>query len=251
MKLHGLESTDADIQAAIHEYVETIRKTKHHRLHKVLELVEGSGNHILDYGCGWGNNAVMLRDAGNYVQGIDLSRNEIDICRLVWGESDGLSFEHMAITDLADGIFDYVISTEVLEHVHNPGTYLSEINRVLKSEGRLVITTPNIVNPPEVLSALSGRMESNLIRLSKEILQHYRKVNHHIHAWNPVHFVRLVSSVGFEVERYIPEGRIPFRLPVLRQRVYLNFGNNRLLNFSYRMIFRLRKVRDVRIGIYD
>jgi ubiquinone/menaquinone biosynthesis C-methylase UbiE len=41
--------------------------------------------------------------------------------------------------------FDYITSVEVIEHVdkHNAGLMLDEIKRVLKDDGRIVITTPN------------------------------------------------------------------------------------------------------------
>jgi len=41
-----------------------------------------------------------------------------------------------------DKDFDSVISNEVLEHIFNPDVFLSEINRVLKDEGILLITVP-------------------------------------------------------------------------------------------------------------
>lgn len=37
------------------------------------------------------------------------------------------------------GVFDYVVAIETLEHLHGPGQVLSEIYRVLKKKGRLVI----------------------------------------------------------------------------------------------------------------
>lgn len=42
--------------------------------------------------------------------------------------------------------FDLVISVEGIEHLENQYQFASEINRVLKTQGHAVITTPNIVN---------------------------------------------------------------------------------------------------------
>jgi SAM-dependent methyltransferase len=39
------------------------------------------------------------------------------------------------------GTFDLVLSTQVLEHVHNPALYLSECSRVLRSAGTLALST--------------------------------------------------------------------------------------------------------------
>lgn len=41
-----------------------------------------------------------------------------------------------------DGVFDHVICNQVLEHVFEPRQFLSEINRVLRPGGSLLITVP-------------------------------------------------------------------------------------------------------------
>ena len=40
------------------------------------------------------------------------------------------------------GFFDVVIATEIIEHLDQPQKLLAEANRVLKSGGRLILTTP-------------------------------------------------------------------------------------------------------------
>lgn len=42
-----------------------------------------------------------------------------------------------------ENMFDCVISGEVLEHLENPSKFLKEIKRILKNNGKLIITTPN------------------------------------------------------------------------------------------------------------
>jgi SAM-dependent methyltransferase len=43
-----------------------------------------------------------------------------------------------------DGIFDLIVSTQVLEHVHDVHQYLIEANRLLKKNGRLLLTTHGV-----------------------------------------------------------------------------------------------------------
>lgn len=45
---------------------------------------------------------------------------------------------------VADGTFDGVLSTQVLEHVIDPGKYLGEAMRVIRPGGRLVLTTHGV-----------------------------------------------------------------------------------------------------------
>lgn len=42
----------------------------------------------------------------------------------------------------SDEEFDSVVTNQVLEHVFEPGSFLSEINRVLKKKGTLLLTVP-------------------------------------------------------------------------------------------------------------
>jgi SAM-dependent methyltransferase len=48
----------------------------------------------------------------------------------------------LAQIPVADGRFDHVVLTQVLEHLPEPGTVLAELHRVLKPGGRLWLTAP-------------------------------------------------------------------------------------------------------------
>lgn len=53
--------------------------------------------------------------------------------------------------DLPDKKADLVVMTEVLEHLKNPQQAISEVHRILKSSGKLILTTPMVWpahNPP-------------------------------------------------------------------------------------------------------
>ena len=53
-----------------------------------------------------------------------------------------------------DGFFDIVICTEGIEHLENPWHVIREINRVLKIEGALFLSTPNVLSIKSRLSYL-------------------------------------------------------------------------------------------------
>ena len=44
---------------------------------------------------------------------------------------------------IPDNRFDFVITFQVIEHIEDDNAFVSEIHRVLKPEGKLIITTPN------------------------------------------------------------------------------------------------------------
>ena len=44
-----------------------------------------------------------------------------------------------------DETFDYVVSFQVIEHIKNDKLFVKEISRVLKKNGKFIVTTPNIL----------------------------------------------------------------------------------------------------------
>jgi ubiquinone/menaquinone biosynthesis C-methylase UbiE len=108
------------------------------------------GSRVLDAGCGSGRHICeAFRSRGVDVIGIDLKRDDIVTTRnflsLMTDGSSGFSMVAMAtITRLPfqDGVFDAVICSEVLEHVDNHKTAVTELLRVLKPGGNLAVSVP-------------------------------------------------------------------------------------------------------------
>lgn len=48
-----------------------------------------------------------------------------------------------SLEGIADNSFDYAVTLQVIEHIHDDKTFVSEIHRVLKPGGMLLLTTPN------------------------------------------------------------------------------------------------------------
>lgn len=103
------------------------------------------GRNILDISCGTGYGPVIMCDAGaKKVIGVDNSSEVIDFARCKY-ERSGLEFKvgDVLNIDFPDSYFDAVVSFETIEHVNNQEKALSEIQRVLKPNGLLIISSPN------------------------------------------------------------------------------------------------------------
>ena len=105
------------------------------------ELVPG--DRVLDLGCGDGGFAQIAADAGaTGVVGVEVARAALDRARRA---HPGLDFRLAPIDGplpLADGSFDLIWCSEVIEHVADTAAWLSEVRRVLAAGGRLLLTTP-------------------------------------------------------------------------------------------------------------
>lgn len=245
--LYGKNMTDEEIRLYIFDYIKLIKSSKHDRFHSIMSLIPSGDYTVLDYGCGWGHYSIAMSSKGSKVKSIDLSENQIDICNLVWGSQSKVSFSANSIDHESDNSFDYVLSNQVVEHVHNVGNYISGINRVLKPNGKLIISLPNIMNLRFFFAMLRRNLELKLMAHSEYMIKNYDKGHDHINAWDPQHFCTLMASMGFMLEKYIPtEGiAMPTSKPFGS---YVHIENKRLSNLSYTMTFLFKKIETKIIG---
>ena len=100
------------------------------------------GERVLDVGCGEGEFAARLARAGAVVTAVDVAEEALRRAREAHPELDLRLIEGEGEWDLPDSAFDVVWAGEVIEHVADTAGWLSEVRRVLRPGGRLLISTP-------------------------------------------------------------------------------------------------------------
>ncbi len=102
---------------------------------------------ILDLGCGNGISSRLLNQSGFDVVGTDISSLFLEDARK-W-ENPTLQYEVCDVLELpfADGSFDVICSNELVEHLPDVETALSEMVRVVRKGGVVVISGPNLCSP--------------------------------------------------------------------------------------------------------
>ena len=125
-----------------------------YRIKMVKPTIEKYNNcRLLDVGCGW--EAKLLKSIENYIEygiGIDFKPPKLKTKKLETIEvilEKELPFENES--------FDVVTMLAVLEHLSYAENILKEIHRVLKNDGRLIITVPSKIAKP-ILEFLSYKM---------------------------------------------------------------------------------------------
>lgn len=105
------------------------------------------GAKILDLGCGNGISSRLLNQSGFEVVGTDISPLFLEDARQ-W-ENSKLRYEVCDVLALpyADESFDVICSNELVEHLPDVETALSEMVRVVCKGGKVVLSGPNLSSP--------------------------------------------------------------------------------------------------------
>jgi 2-polyprenyl-3-methyl-5-hydroxy-6-metoxy-1,4-benzoquinol methylase len=174
---------------------------------------------FLDIGCATG---LLL----NYMQKRGWDCHGVEICR----ESAEYGMERFGLNifigtleqaSFPDSSFHAVHLSHLIEHVSDPSALLLEIRRILKPEGYMVLTTPNV-------SGMQARVSGKNWRSA---------IPDHVYLFSKKTMKKLLSNTGFNIYTQLSWGGIPagkrpdvIKKPVDRLAKLLNVGDVMLFN---------------------
>ena len=121
------------------------------------------GELVLDLGCGAGRHSFEAQLRGAHVVAVDLDDAVLkDVNEMMKGigPSGSCTVGDALRLPFADGSFDRIIASEVLEHIPEDAAAMAEISRVLKPGGTVAVTVPRYW-PEGVCWLLSKEYHSN------------------------------------------------------------------------------------------
>ena len=144
------------------------------------------GDRVLDLGCGAGRFTAALREAGADPVGVEIAEGALERARRNVPGADLRLAPSEGPLPLEDASFDVVWCSEVLEHVPDTAGALSEIRRVLRTGGRLLVTTPS-----------HGRLRRTLIALAR-FDEHFDPLGQHLRFYSRASLERVLGEFAFE-----------------------------------------------------
>ena len=168
---------------------------------------------VLDLGCGPGTDLLAIA-AQRPIRGwgLDLALNNLRLAqqrgrsagkKISWVESP------VECLPLSDRGFEYVLLSEVLEHLLDPDVALREVWRILKPNGLLFLTTPNRFNYfaiiaehlPQGVKTVLKRWIWKMPR-DYQVSRHYLDdpgVKRHVREFSPGELRGILEKNGFRV----------------------------------------------------
>jgi 2-polyprenyl-3-methyl-5-hydroxy-6-metoxy-1,4-benzoquinol methylase len=138
---HASHSVDDDINTPWHRFIKN--KLRH---------FASEGSTILEIGCGRGGFSNYLANTypkSHQIVASDFSNEGLRIAHQKFGDYNGLiqwKQEDIMSQSFANNSFDLAISCETIEHIPHPKKAISELYRVLKPGGLLLLTCPSYFN---------------------------------------------------------------------------------------------------------
>ncbi|KGE73504.1 class I SAM-dependent methyltransferase [Spirochaeta lutea] len=146
---------------------------------------------FLDIGCATGMLVRHFKDRGWDAQGVEVCTPAAEYGKTHRGVT--IHIGTLETQAFPDQYFDVVHSSHVIEHVPEPGEYIAEQARIVKSQGYLIVTTPN-------RSSLQARWRGKNWRSA---------IADHVHLFSRRHLGALLKRHGFRVVRWKTWGGAP------------------------------------------
>lgn len=149
---------------------------------------------VADLGCGHGYSSFYLSIGAKNVVGFDIDLQAINYARSLSQRLKSKQVEFHAFdgynTNFPSNHFDVVVSSDVIEHVHEPILYLKEAYRICSPGGMLLLSTPN---------GQLAKADAYIIR-SHSI--------YHVIEYTPLELQQMIESSGFKINAFFRQFKI-------------------------------------------
>ncbi|UCF08778.1 MAG: class I SAM-dependent methyltransferase [Thermoplasmata archaeon] len=167
-----------------------------HRAEKYYDLIayHKTGGRILDIGCGGGLFLKVAKDHGWETYGVEISSDTSSHARQRYGLD--VTTGTLEETHFEPRFFDVVTMWDVIEHMEDPSHAMTIVHGILKDDGIVTISTPNI----------DGLFPRTSYKISSKIKYWpHPEPPHHLFQFSKETISQLLNRTGFEVVDMLDE----------------------------------------------
>lgn len=186
--------TSAATATDLSPYDRAVQRLGLSQTHRYLVDAIRPTSEVLELGPASGYMTALLAERGCVVDAIELNAGDAKraarFCRtmVVGSVEDEEAFRQLP------GCYDVVVMADVLEHLRRPEWTLARVRRLLKADGRVLVSLPNIAYWSVRLQLLRGRFDyTDTGLLDRSHLRFYTRAT----------AIKLCESAGFIIDRFV------------------------------------------------
>lgn len=209
------------------------------RSHTMLLNKIRPGSVVLEMGCSTGiMTKYMSKELGCSVYVCDIDEEALRSARQYANGCWQGDLEEMGWADAFAGmLFDFILCADVLEHLRDPGAVLKRTADLLKEDGSVLLSMPNVAHDSVVYGLLQNRFEYTEVGLLDRT---------HLRFYTYPSLVRLCLDAGYtpvEEDAVYMEARPPAGLP--------EWVTRRQFGRVFQFVFELKKTAYVQANGID
>jgi glycosyltransferase involved in cell wall biosynthesis/2-polyprenyl-3-methyl-5-hydroxy-6-metoxy-1,4-benzoquinol methylase len=162
--------------------------------HTLIVELTGFDKTVLEVGCSTGYLTRILKERGNRIIGIEVDPEAASVAaqfceHILVGDVESLDLS----ATFAPDSFDVIILGDVLEHLKWPQSVLRKLRPLLKPDGYLVVSLPNVTHGDIILHMLQGRFPYQDVGLLD--VTHFR-------FFGPEDVARMFQETEYEIRQF-------------------------------------------------
>jgi len=153
---HALEGRDVVVarDVVVHRWASLRGQTRH----DLLDRIGTDARAILEFGCGEAPLGAALKQRQKCrVVGVELDHAAAAIARK--RIDDVYEGDVREIVSILHEQFDFIVGGDIVEHLDEPWSFLSDLRRICKPGGKLLLSLPNVAHASIVADLLQGRFD--------------------------------------------------------------------------------------------
>ena len=162
------------------------------KYHQIASFIDKK-SYVLDVGCGEGKLGYILNIKECLIDGLDINIDRLNDRRKYY---QNIFLSDIRVFEIKNSGYDYVVFSDMLEHVENPGEILNNAFKLLSSNGKIIISLPNVGYFLNRLGLLFG----NWNYTEAGILD-----NTHLRFFTLETAKKLIKSTGYQIRSMNPE----------------------------------------------
>lgn len=174
--------------------------TYRRRINKIIKtVIHTKPQKVLELGCAQGNISLQIAEKNIFTVAVDIDIRMLTYSKMKYEKGPIIWIVNNVTTPaFKPEIFDCIILAEVLEHCATPLEILSNVFKMLKKGGILIVTTPN---GDSKLTTLPSYSEVKKQYNSISLRQFGPDGEDHLFAFRCSELKSLLKEIGFTIER--------------------------------------------------